>query len=335
MANSERQYEAIVFGATGYTGKYTAEHITTDLPTDFKWAIAGRNESKLQGLATELKSLNPDRAQPGIETAQLVKEDLLRLVKKTKVLITTVGPYHKYGTAVLEACAETGTHYLDVTGEIPWVYDMINNYHETAKRSGAICIPQNGIESAPSDLMCWALAAHIRRTLNVGTGEIVYSMHDAKASVSGGTLSTVLTLLDTYGLGDIARSSARWSMSAVPAPKQAHSKSIVERLTGLRTNNDLGGVLTDSLQTVDIPIVHRSWSLYDGGKFYGPNFYFTPYMRVGGVLKGLAIHFAMMFGFMALLVPPVRWLLAKYVTQPGFGASKESVTHSIERKYHY
>lgn len=119
MAGS-RQYECVVFGASGYTGKYTAEHITTHLPTDFKWAVAGRSQDKLKRLVDELKLLNPDRQQPEIEIAQLEKNDLLNLAKKTKVLITTVGPYHKYGTAVVEACAETGTHYLDVTGEVPW-----------------------------------------------------------------------------------------------------------------------------------------------------------------------------------------------------------------------
>ena len=59
------QYDLIVFGATGYTGKLTAEHITTRLPTDLKWAVAGRSESKLAGIVNELKALNPDRLQPG------------------------------------------------------------------------------------------------------------------------------------------------------------------------------------------------------------------------------------------------------------------------------
>lgn len=93
MAQGQRQYECIVFGATGYTGKYTAEHITTHLPTDFNWAIAGRSESKLQRLVDELKPLNTDRLQPAVEVAQLQKDDLVTLAKKTKVLITTVGPY--------------------------------------------------------------------------------------------------------------------------------------------------------------------------------------------------------------------------------------------------
>ena len=178
MAQQDRQYECIIFGATGYTGKYTCEHIARSLPTDFRWAVAGRSEGKLGQVVEDLRSLNPDRAQPGVETAQLQKSDLVKLAKKTKVLISTVGPYHKYGTAVVEACVETGTHYLDCTGEVPWVYDMINAYHEKAKTTGAIIIPQNGFESAPSDLMCWSLVSHIRQTLGVGTTEAVQTIYD-------------------------------------------------------------------------------------------------------------------------------------------------------------
>lgn len=321
---ADRQYEAVVFGATGYTGKLTAEYITANLPTDFKWAIAGRSESKLNALLQELKSQNPNRALPGVEVAQLEKADLERLAKTTKVLITTVGPYHKYGTAVVEACVETGTHYLDVTGEVPWVKDIIDHHHAKAKLNGAIIIPQNGIESAPTDLMCWALVSHIRRTLNVGTGEIIYSIHDINASASGGTLSTVLTLFDSYSLLALSKSFARWSQSTVIPPQQSYSKSIYERLTGLRTVPDLGGLLTDSIQgPTDTPLVHRSWSLFDGGKFYGPNFYLNPYMRAKGMIRGLAVHVGLTFGFLALIIPPVRWLLQKLVTQPGDGPSKE------------
>lgn len=180
--DNSRQYECIVFGASGYTGKYTAEHIATNLPTDFKWAVAGRSHDKLQRVVDEIKPFNADRIQPGIEIAQLNKADLINLAKKTKVLITTVGPYHQYGTEVVEACVETGTHYLDVTGEVPWVYDMIHKYHDTAKKNGAIMIPQNGIESAPPDLMCWMLASFIREQLNVGTAEVVLSVHELKSA---------------------------------------------------------------------------------------------------------------------------------------------------------
>ncbi|KAK3636965.1 hypothetical protein LTR56_012625 [Elasticomyces elasticus] len=320
---ADRQYECIVFGASGYTGKYTAEHIASSLPTDFKWAVAGRSEGKLRSLVDQLKSLNPDRTQPGIETAELKKDQLIGLAKKTKVLISTVGPYHKYGTLVVEACAETGTHYLDCTGEVPWVYDMINAYDETAKRTGAIMIPQNGIESAPSDLMCFALASHIRRTLGVGIAEVVQTTYDMKAAPSGGTLSTVLTIFDTYSLSHLAKSGRPLSLCPITPTSKPAGRPLLETITGVRTVSDLG-TLTDSLQSAaDIPIVNRTWGLMHRGDFYGPKFHLTCYARTRNALTGLGVHVLMTLGFLAILLPPVRWLLQRFVVQPGLGPSKD------------
>ena len=323
MATGERQYECIVFGATGYTGKYTAEHITTSLPTDFKWAVAGRSEGKLKQLVEELRSLNADRAQPGVEVAQLEKSDLVNLAKKTKVLITTVGPYHKYGTPVVEACAETGTHYLDVTGETPWVYDIIQKYDALANKNGAIVIPQNGIESAPTDLMAWMVVSHVRRSLGVGVKEFIQTIYDLKASASGGTLATVLSLFGSYSLSHLAKSSHPWSMCPVQPSSESYSKPLAEKLTGLRSVSDLG-TLTDSIQgPADIPIVHRTYGLLDSGKYYGPKFHMTAYMRARNFLQGIGIHIALTVGMLALLLPPVTWLLRKFVYQPGQGPTKE------------
>ncbi|KAI6801602.1 hypothetical protein KC360_g2450 [Hortaea werneckii] len=327
MSSGQRQYEAIVFGATGYTGKYTAEHITAALPVDFKWAVAGRSEDKLKRLVEELRSTNADRIQPGIEIAQLEKNDLVSLAKKTKVLITTVGPYHKYGTAVVEACAETGTHYLDVTGETPWVFDIIQKYDTLAKKNGAIMIPQNGIESAPTDLMAWMVVSYIRKALGVGAKEFIQTIYDLRASASGGTLATVLTLFDSYSLSHFAKSGQPWSMCPIQPSSGAYNKPLMEKLTGLRTVSDLG-LLTDSIQgPADIPIVHRTYGLLDNGKYYGPGFHMTAYMKARNFLQGLGIHLALTVGMMALILPPVRWLLKKFVYQPGEGPSKEQVRH--------
>lgn len=319
----QRQYECILLGATGYTGRYTAEHITTHLPTDFQWAIAGRSEHKLNDLAAELRALNVDRQQPGIEVVQLIKADLLSLVRKTKVLITTIGPYHKYGAAAFEACAESGTHYLDCTGEVPWVYDMTHKYGEIAKRSGAIMIPQNGVESAPADLMSWMLVTHIRRTLSVGTAELINTLWDINSSPSGGTLATVLTLLDSYSLSQVAKAMSPFSLCTVqPPPRQRRRKPLIEALTGVRTDTDLG-ILTDSIQgPTDAPIVNRSWSLIDGGQLYGPNFQLNSYMRARSRIHACAIHVALTLGMAALVVSPVRWLIRKFVYQPGEGKDK-------------
>lgn len=323
MSQEDRQYECIVLGATGYTGKYTCEHIASHLPTDFRWAVAGRSEAKLKQVAEELKSLNADRIQPGIEVAQLTKEDLTALARKTKVLISTVGPYHKYGTPVVEACVETGTHYTDCTGEVPWVYDLIQKYEARAKQTGAIIIPQNGIESAPTDLTCWSLVSYLRQALGVGAREVIQTTYALDAKPSGGTLATVLTLFDSYSVSHLLKSGRPWSLNPVAQSNPAPSRPLLEQITGVRTAPDLG-ILTDSLQSgADVPIVNRSWGLYDGGKLYGPNFHLTCYTKTRNFLTGLLFHVALTAGFMAIFLPPVRWILQRLVTQPGSGPSKE------------
>lgn len=100
------------------------------------------------------------------------------LARKTTVLVTTVGPYSMYGEHAFKACAENGTHYIDCTGEIPWLHKMIQKYEKTAKTTGAIMIPQDGIESAPPDLITWSLVSLIRNELSAPTGSVILSQHD-------------------------------------------------------------------------------------------------------------------------------------------------------------
>lgn len=276
-------------------------------------------------MADELRVAHPDRVQPGVEISQLNKNDLTELAKKTKVLISTVGPFHKYGEAAFAACAETGTHYLDCTGEVPWVYDMTAKYHALAKKNGAIMIPQNGVESAPTDLICWALVTHIRETLHVGTTELIDTIYDLNGTPSGGTLDTVLTLFDSYGLSHLAKSMSPYSLSVCHNNPSHPSRPFLEQLTGLRTVPDLG-LLTDSIQgPSDIPIVNRTWSLYDNGNYYGRKFKVNAYMKARNSLQGFLIHLALTFGMVALLLPPVRWAVKKFVYQPGEGLGKEYV----------
>lgn len=138
MAQTGRKYDLILLGATGYTGQYTAEHITRHWPTNFKWAVAGRSHDKLSKVVQKLKVINADRLEPSVEAVQLDRDELHALAKRAKLIITTVGPYHVMGEPVLEACCSNGTHYLDVTGEVPWTVEMTKKYHEKAKANGVI-----------------------------------------------------------------------------------------------------------------------------------------------------------------------------------------------------
>ncbi|KAL8872441.1 MAG: hypothetical protein Q9174_001926 [Haloplaca sp. 1 TL-2023] len=323
---SARKYEFILLGATGYTGKLCAEHISTSLPTNLKWAVAGRSYERLSAVIEDLKSFNPNRAQPEIEVTTLSLDDLRKLARKTRLILNTVGPYHLYSSPVIQACAENVTHYLDVTGETPWVHEMIQKYHEVAKANGAIIIPEIGLESSPSDLLTWSLTTLIKERLSVGTKEVVAAVHEVKSQPSGGTLATATGILNHYSLSEFITASAPWALSPLKGPKPSETVPLTTRLLGVRNVQHLGTLTTSIGAGPNVAIVQRTWGLLGGSEAYGPRFQYHEYMRVKNSLAGVIIHGAIGLMFMALIIPPVRWFVqyvAHNIYAPGQGASKE------------
>lgn len=115
-----------------------------------------------------------------IEICNLDDAELSALAKKTKVILATVGPYALHGERCFKACAENGTHYFDVTGEVPWVAEMIKKYESTAKASGSILIPQCGLESALPDLVTLYAVDAVREEFSAPTGEVIVSLHEIR-----------------------------------------------------------------------------------------------------------------------------------------------------------
>ncbi|GKT81057.1 saccharopine dehydrogenase [Colletotrichum tofieldiae] len=314
----------------GYTGTFVAEHITTHLPTNLKWAVAGRTESKLRHLVAECKKLSPDRLQPDIEICSVNDEDLEALAKKTYILITTVGPYAQYGEHAFRACAKNGTHYLDVTGETPWTGTMINKYEGVAQETGAMMFPQIGIESAPPDLVTWALAKQVREKLSLKTGAVTVSIHQLDSAPSGGTLATVLGLFESFTISQVRAQHKPYALSPVPNHSKVQSQtSLLTKLVGLRNVPNLGLMTTSIAGMTDAPIVQRTWGLLATlpsreKQSYGPNFSFHEYMRAKGYLRGIAIHWGLaFFGLLLATAAPFRKLVKKFVYQPGEGPDKE------------
>lgn len=366
MAPEPREYELILLGATGYTGKLVAEWISTHLPEDLKWAIAGRNAKKLHDVVDELRRISPARKQPGkkgnssrlacnqsiawsailtnttdIETCELKKDQLETLAKKTTLVITTVGPFMLYGEPVLAACAANGTHYLDSTGEVPWIYDMIAKYDGLAKQNKSIIIPECGLDSVPADIMAYVLAREVRKRFNAACERVIMTLYDAKSGISGGTSLTILELFNNYSLSHLAKSMHPYSLSPVrPTSSNGSPKgSLFYRLFGLTSVPELGGPQTTYLMaSVDECITHRSWGLYsqtaqtsnDSSISYGPRFRFNEYMRAKSLLSGLLIKLAISSVSLFLALPPTRWILAPLIKRfaihaPGQGPSRESM----------
>src|SRR5437763_3863346 len=145
-----RQHDVVLFGATGFTGGLTAEYLAANAGPETRWALAGRNQQKLEGVVQRLGAEHSDVAllQADIGDRELVR----RLAEATKVVITTVGPYINYGEPLVAACAAAGTDYVDLTGEPEFVDLMWLRYHEQAERSGARIVHSCGFDSIPHDL---------------------------------------------------------------------------------------------------------------------------------------------------------------------------------------
>jgi short subunit dehydrogenase-like uncharacterized protein len=338
MVAKSRELDIVLLGANGYTGKWTAEYMTNNLPTSIKWAIAGRSEAKLNALAEELQTLNSTRSPPPIIVTQLSAPELTALAKRTKVLINAVGPYHLYSTPVVQACAENGTHYVDATGETPWVKEIIVKFEAAAKKSGAIIIPEAGLESSPSDLLAYTATKLIRKVWDCGVMDMVAAVHELKSSgASGGTLATGLGLMDHYSAAQMKESLTNPFLLAPlqlrpytketiypPTPQpNTYFRTTLENLTGVWSYPRLGRLTTSITAKPNVAIVHRSAGL--NPYLYGFNFSYEEFMAVGNPIVGFLIHFALAAMTVLLAISPIRALfkaIAPY--KPGTGPTKES-----------
>ena len=185
----QREYDVIIWGATGFTGKLVTRYMKQNyLGGNLKWAVAGRDSSKL--------------AELGIpETNRLLansndKESIDALVQKARVILTTVGPYARYGRSLVEACATRGTHYCDLTGEVYWMREMIEAFASTAKESGARIVHTCGFDSIPSDLGAYFLQKEMIGRYGIPSNHIKYRTVAFKGGFSGGTADSMIAMME-------------------------------------------------------------------------------------------------------------------------------------------
>jgi len=192
---SDNQFDVIIWGASGFTGKWVAKHFFDHYQnTDLRWAIAGRNEEKLK---TVLSFIGDESEVVPYFIADSKDEDsLYSLVDKTTVILTTVGPYAYYGNELVRICAETGTHYCDLTGEVPWMRRMIDQHHETAQKSGAKIVFSCGFDSIPSDMGVYFLQKQAIAAFGEPVSDITLYVIKMKGGASGGTVYSLLNVIE-------------------------------------------------------------------------------------------------------------------------------------------
>ncbi len=221
----DRELDVTVFGATGFAGRLTAEHLARCAPPGTRVGLAGRSAGRLAAVRDDLGAAATGWTLLTADSADSAA--LAALAARTTAVATTVGPYDPHGLPLVRACAEAGTHYADLTGEVLFVRAAIDQAHDVAQASGARIVTACGFDSVPSDLGVLALAD---RALADGAGtllETTLALLHAKGGFSGGTIASLQgqlaqmrdraarrTALDPYALSRTARPSPTSDPSA-------------------------------------------------------------------------------------------------------------------------
>ncbi|MFF4149238.1 saccharopine dehydrogenase family protein [Streptomyces sp. NPDC001651] len=308
LSGSDRPYDIVLFGATGFVGVLTAEYLAAHAPEGLRWAVAGRGKAKLEALRASL----PEGSEPGVLVADVADPaSLRRLAEQARVVASTVGPYVKYGEDLVAACADTGADYLDLCGE-PEFVDLTYVRHDArARETGARLVHACGFDSIPHDLGAYFTV----RQLPEGVPLTVDAYVTADAAFSGGTFASAL--------GQFARGR---QMAAAARDRARHEPRLMGRRalapTGVPRFAGEVGAWALPLPTIDPQIVKRSARALER---YGPDFRYRHYAAVRRLPVAVGGVAAMGALFTAAQLPPARrWLSDRIKPGEGPGPQKRA-----------
>ena len=313
----ERELDIVVFGATGFVGKLTAEYLAEHAPEGVKIGLAGRSEEKLARVKAEVGKDWPTIVADSSDAASMKA-----LAERCRVVATTVGPYRKYGMPLVEACAEAGTDCIDLTGEPLFIRESIDRCHERAEASGARIVHCCGFDSIPSDLGVWLLHQEAGEL-----AETTFVLKGARGGASGGTVDSMTTMLDE-AKGDARQRKLLFDPYSLSPDRDAEPDLGRQLDFGPPAHDDdIGQWLAPFVMgAINTRTVRRSNALQDWA--YGRRFRYRETMATGSGVVGLAKATAVVGGLGAmtgvLAVPPVRSALGRFIPSPGEGPSEEA-----------
>jgi len=324
-----REYDIVLFGATGFTGRLTAAHlVSTHLAGGLRLALAGRDPKKLEGVRAELAATTPAASELPILLADAHDEVALgEIAKKTRVVLTTVGPYAKYGTALVGACARHGTHYADLSGEVTFMRRMIDRHHAEAVKTGARIVHTCGYDSIPSDLGSWLVARTYRERFGELPEAIVHAAGESRGGASGGTIASMLFLLEEAEHDEAIRKLLADPYALVDGPHRGRDRG---DQMGVRFDRKLGlwtGPFV--MAAVNSRVVRRTSALLEreGKGGYGDARYeecMSTGKGPGGAIGATLLSAGLGVGLLALSSGPLRRFAAKrFLPKPGEGPSEE------------
>ncbi len=320
--NNNRKYDIIVWGATGFTGRLVCEYLQQQYGNheSISWAMAGRNEAKLK----DIRSQVADDNTPLILADSHDMTSLQKMVRQTKVVLTTVGPYGKYGSLLVDACVENGTHYCDLAGEVLFMRDTIDKHHQAAINNKTKIVHTCGFDSIPSDMGVYFIQKEALERTGSPASQIKMFVKVMKGEMSGGTYAS---LNDTLA-------KAQANKSLYKTLTNPYGLNPMEHLSG-PDRKDLQGVKYDDdakswlfpfiMASINTRVVRRSNAL--AGFPYGKDFRYEEAMMSGDGISGRikAIRNTAILGTMMLSKPGslVKKVVDRVLPKPGEGPDKE------------
>lgn len=320
---TRRDYDIVIYGATGFVGRQVVEYLAqVAAGTPLRWAIAGRNGGKLaelqqkQGLSSEVSTLVADsQDQPAVD----------RMVGRGQVVLNTAGPFAKYGDRVVDACVRLRTHYVDITGETPWVRSLIDRYHQRARDEGTRIVPCCGFDSIPSDLGTLLAVRGLQSMCGVDC-RAAKTYFRLAGGFNGGTLASAFQLYESH----------QQNQAEDPFllnPPEARRADDVQR------HRDPRGTAFDPsidawvapffMGFINTRVVRRSAALWEGqGHGYGPDFEYQEFLKFQsryGRSKARLASIALRSFRWALANRPARHALRRFLPKPGQGPSEKSM----------
>ena len=318
----DRDFDLVLYGATGFVGRLTADYLARSAPPGTRIALAGRSRERLEQTRADLPAAAaewPLRVADSSDDAALAE-----LAGSTKVIATTVGPYARYGLPLVKACAQAGTAYADLTGEVPFVRASADAHHETALRTGARIVHACGFDSIPSDLGA-LLTAEAAQADGAELGETTMVLVSARGGVSGGTIDSMRMLVDEAKADrSIAKLLADpYSLSPDRGTEPDFGRQSDVTVLGRDEGRWTGTFVMASFNT---RVVRRSNALADHA--YGKGFRYREVMAFGSGPLGPVLATGTGAGVagvaLGMAFPPTRLLLDRVLPKPGDGPSQQA-----------
>jgi short subunit dehydrogenase-like uncharacterized protein len=326
---SDREYDVVLYGATGFVGRLTAEYLARQAPEGTRVALAGRSRERLERVRAEIGG-SAD-AWP-VEVADAGDADALgALAHRTTAVATTVGPYAAYGMPLARACAENGTHYADLTGEVLFMRRTVEQLHDVAAGTGARIVHACGFDSIPSDLGVLVLHERVAKETADELTQTTFAVTAARGGISGGTFASMKGMLAEMAGNPEARRIAADLYALSPARDK--EPDVVN--TDWEKESDLRGVVRDRelgmwlgpfvMEATNARIVRRSNALQDWA--YGQRFRYREAMGFRGPTgpaKAAALTGGLAVFAGAMMLSPTRALVDRFLPEPGEGPSEET-----------